>query len=205
MGWALEDMREEFRELVGDSSIEDVVCDDKLNKAYLYKFPTLVRPPELQTWWEFETQEGVDTYTPSDGFSSIPAYPAYANGYALNVKQNPALFYDEWPQYHNYPSRRPYDGLLYGGSLILRPVPDDVYQIKIQAWLRPSELVSPLDTPIKEEWGEVICYIAAREHLRKSDDKERLATVQEGLENALSQARDRTYTQKSSQCIMAKF
>lgn len=201
MAWTLEDLRDKLRNLTGRQDLSDAECDNALNNYYLYTFPMDVKPPELQTFWEFDTVSGTATYTPDDSYSSIPGNPTYVEGVKVKMWTNPGDFYDYWPQTAIFTPARPTSALLFGGSLTLAPTPNEAYEVKVLAWLRPTELVSNTDEPLKPEWGPCIAYGAAMEMLLDVDDPVRNQSVAAGFERHRSAAMDRYWSQQSGQCV----
>lgn len=61
---------------------------------------------------------------------------------------------------------RPNTVLFYDRIFRFFPVPDTVYQARIDAYFQPFALVNPTDVPIKPEWGEIIALGAALKILR---------------------------------------
>ncbi len=46
-------------------------------------------------------------------------------------------------------------------AFTLRPIPDQVYKIRLQGFINPTELLSGTDIPSLQEWGQLIAYGAA--------------------------------------------
>lgn len=68
--------------------------------------------------------------------------------------------------YHFNQVGRPTTCLFYARQFTLQPCPDNVYQVRIDAYLQPQELVNTTDVPIKNEWGEIIGIGAALKIVR---------------------------------------
>lgn len=65
--------------------------------------------------------------------------------------------------------------LYYDNQFIVRPVPDQPYQINIEAYSRPTALLSENQSPQLEEWWQYIAYGAAKKIL---EDRMDMETVQ---------------------------
>lgn len=61
---------------------------------------------------------------------------------------------------------RPNTCLFYGRQFTFFPTPDSTYQIRIDAYQQPPQLINPTDVPVKPEWGEIIAIGAAMKTLR---------------------------------------
>lgn len=62
-----------------------------------------------------------------------------------------------------YQAGKPQAMLFYDEKFIIRPVPDKVYQVQIEADIRPTELIQSTDVPELEQWWNYISYGAAKQ------------------------------------------
>jgi hypothetical protein len=107
-----------------------------------------------------------------DTITTIQDYGT-VDGYDLQICFDYKVFFEEWPTTATIANSRPYEALFYGGTLTLRPTPDDAYSVVIPSWVRPLELVNPTDTPTREEWGEAIAIGTAKTLAGQFGDAER--------------------------------
>lgn len=68
--------------------------------------------------------------------------------------------------YHFQNESVPYICLFYARQFIFYPTPDTIYQCRIDSYQQPQAMVNPTDTPIKQEWAELIACGAALKILR---------------------------------------
>lgn len=66
----------------------------------------------------------------------------------------------------DYGKSRPEALLYFNDRIKLRPIPDKVYKIEIQVYVRPSSLVNNTDEPYLAQMGEYLAYGAARKILQ---------------------------------------
>lgn len=108
---------------------------------------------------------------------------------------------------YRYVSRqvsRPTSMLFYNNYFILRPVPDAVYKVNIEAYSRPTQrLAADDDTPDVNQWWQYVAFGAAIKVLQDRQDVESIQNImpffkeQENLviyRTALDQAPERTGT-----------
>jgi len=62
--------------------------------------------------------------------------------------------------------------LYYHNTIILRPVPDQPYQINFEAYQRPTELLNMGQSPQLEEWWQYIALQSARKIFQDRMDME---------------------------------
>lgn len=81
-----------------------------------------------------------------------------------------------------YQVGRPYNLLLWKDEFTIRPVPDNVYLVEVEAYQTPSQFMMTNSHPVLNQWCQYIAYGAAREILRDRQDMEGVANLQEGFE-----------------------
>lgn len=64
-------------------------------------------------------------------------------------------------KYEGYQPNRPQGVLFFNNQFTFMPVPDQVYQIRMQGYIKPLQLTLTTDTPTLQEWGQLIAYGAA--------------------------------------------
>jgi hypothetical protein len=75
-------------------------------------------------------------------------------------------------KYQCYMGNRPQGIMFFNNEFTLRPVPDQVYQIHLQGYIKPNLLVNNSDKPLQEEWGPLIAYGASLEIFSDRGDME---------------------------------
>lgn len=96
------------------------------------------------------TGDGVGTIDYLTGAFTVTWTTAPANGADINA------------QYVPYVASRPTSLLYYNNEIILRPVPDQVYRISVQAQQKPTELMAAADFPDIQQWWQYIAYGTAK-------------------------------------------
>lgn len=110
---------------------------------------------------------GTIDYVTSDITVTFPVPPA--NGSTITV----------WANLYN--PGRPYNLLFWNNELTIRPVPDKVYTIEIEAYQTPSQFLALTDHPTINQWAQYIAYGAAIELLRERQDMEGVENLMEGF------------------------
>lgn len=160
MDWTLADIRTRIRRLTGKLStyqLTDAELDKYINNFYRNSLPVKLRSPHFDGWWEYTTVAGTDEVSLADTYLSIGA-PFTIEGIEYALSQNPTIFYGAWPESETYDQDEPYDALLFNRTVILRPPPDDAYDVKAKAIVKPTALVSPSDAPLDSSWGLLIAH-----------------------------------------------
>lgn len=81
-----------------------------------------------------------------------------------------------------YQPGRPYNMLFWNNELTIRPVPDNVYLIEVEAFQTPVQFMKTTDNPYLNQWGQYIAYGSAMEILRDRQDMEGVENLREGFE-----------------------
>ena len=88
----------------------------------------------------------------------------YATGaFSATFGTAPASTLTVYDKYIAYQGNRPQGCMFFENEFTLMPVPDQVYQIRMQGFIFPNTLTSDSDTPAQPEWGPLIAYGAALE------------------------------------------
>ena len=98
-----------------------------------------------------------------------------------------------------YQASRPGSVLYYKNKFVLRPVPDQVYTVNMEAYLRPSELLSTSQSPDLEQWWQYIAYSAAKKIFQDRMDAESLAFIEPELKKQELLVTRRTIVQQTEQ------
>ncbi len=80
-----------------------------------------------------------------------------------------------------YQTGRPYNLLFWNNEFTVRPVPDNVYMVEVEAYQTPVQFMQTTDNPILNQWAKYIAYGTAREILRDRQDMEGVANLEEGF------------------------
>ena len=105
-------------------------------------------------------QGGTGTVNTTTGAISVTFNTAPASGQKLRV------------QYEYWSTGRPAAGLWYERELVLRPVPDEVYPVKVKRTKIPTAFALDTDAPLYNDWGKLIAYGAAQDILRDYEGPE---------------------------------
>ncbi len=80
-----------------------------------------------------------------------------------------------------YQVGRPYNLLFWNNELTIRPVPDNVYLVEVEAYQTPSQFMNTQENPILNQWAQYIAYGTALEILRDRQDVEGVENLMEGF------------------------
>lgn len=122
---------------------------------------------------------------PSPPFPLTPQYCGTVNYVTTQITVNfpvaPAAgtMINVWAS--TYQVGRPYNLLFWNNEFTIRPVPDNVYLVEVEAFQTPSQFMMTTDNPILNQWSQYIAYGAASEILRDRQDMEGVANLQEGF------------------------
>jgi len=98
-----------------------------------------------------------------------------------------------------YQASRPTDIFFYNQQLVLRPVPQQVYQIELQIQQQPTDLIADGDQPELDEWYLFICSLASELIYTDFPDPEGMAYLKPILDQQRLIAQRRTLKQLSNQ------
>ena len=94
---------------------------------------------------------------------------------------------------------RPVDILFYNQQLVLRPVPQQVYQVELQISQQPTQLIVAGAAPELDEWYLLICSLAAKLIYTDFPDPEGMSYLQPILDEQVQWAQRRSLRQMGSQ------
>ncbi len=77
---------------------------------------------------------------------------------------------------------RPYNLLFWNNEFTIRPVPDNVYLVEVEAYQTPAQFMQTTNNPILNQWGQYLAYGAAMEILRDRQDMEGVENLREGFQ-----------------------
>ena len=104
-----------------------------------------------------------------------------------------------------YQVGRPNNLLFWNNEFTIRPVPDNVYMIELEAYQTPAQFMSTTDNPTLNQWAEYIAYGTARELLRERQDMEGVENLREGFERQESLVLERQAVEELFQPIITMF
>ena len=71
--------------------------------------------------------------------------------------------------------------VFWNNEITIRPVPDNVYLVELEAYQSPSQFLQTTDNPTINQFWQYIAYGAAREILRDRQDMDGLSNLEEGF------------------------
>lgn len=80
-----------------------------------------------------------------------------------------------------YQVGRPYNLLVWNSEITIRPVPDNVYLVEMEAFQTPSQFLMTTNNPTLNQWAQYIAYGTAMEILRDRQDIEGVKNLMEGF------------------------
>lgn len=116
----------------------------------------------------YDTDPGFPTtnyinYATGNFTITFPTAPA--SGIAINSQTVPTVI------------ALPQAVLFYDGAFTVRPVPDQPYKINMEAYIRPTELLSAGQSPELQEWWQYIAYGAAKKVFEDRMDMESVQMI----------------------------
>lgn len=100
-----------------------------------------------------------------------------------------------------YSEGKPTDVLFFQNAFYIRPVPDGVYRVQIEAFTRPTELLDNDQSPELAEWWQYISYGAAKKVFEDRMDHQSVAMIMPELKNQETLILRRTIMQQSDQRV----
>lgn len=80
-----------------------------------------------------------------------------------------------------YQTGRPYNLLFWNNEFTIRPVPDNIYLVEVEAYQTPVQFMMTTDNPQLNQWWQYISYGVAIEILRDRQDMEGVQNLMEGF------------------------
>ena len=121
--------------------------------------------------------------------------------YTINFLLAPDANEPIYAETYSYVASRPQYILFYNNEFTLRPVPDKVYPVQLEAYVRPTELLQNGDIPELEQWWQYIAYGAAKKIFEDRDDIESVARITPEFEEQESKVLRRTIMQLSNERV----
>jgi hypothetical protein len=79
-----------------------------------------------------------------------------------------------------YQTGRPYNLLWWNNEFTIRPVPDNMYLVEVEAYMTPVQFMQTTDDPQIKQWALYLSYLTAQEILRQRQDMEGVQNLEEG-------------------------
>lgn len=89
--------------------------------------------------------------------------------------------------------------LFFDNTFTLRPVPDKVYEVKLQVQVQPTPLAADGDEPIIKQWWQCLAYGAAKKILEASSNYEGVNNIMPEYERQLILVQRKTHRNKSKE------
>lgn len=119
----------------------------------------------------------IGTYTPNNGVGVLSGDGSGTINYTTGVftadfNKPPVSTVTIYAKYQGYQANRPQGVLFFQNQFTFMPIPDQVYQIRMQGYVKPLELSSNSQTPTLQEWGQLIAYGASLDIFADRGDME---------------------------------
>lgn len=98
-----------------------------------------------------------------------------------------------------YQTGRPYSLLFWNNEFTIRPVPKLIHKCEIEVYLTPVQFMLTTDSPILNQWVQYLGYLTAREILRRRQDLEGVANLEEGFKRQEGLVLERQATEEINQ------
>lgn len=99
-----------------------------------------------------------------------------------------------------YQPGRPYNVLFWKDFFIVRPVPDKVYKVELEAYQCAMQFTATTENPIIKQWWQYLSLGTAREILRDRGDVEGVENLREGFERQEALVLERQAIEEIGSC-----
>jgi len=89
--------------------------------------------------------------------------------------------------------------LYFEDKFILRPIPDMAYKVELEAYLRPTELLTTASMPELSQWWQYIAYGAAKKVFEDRMDMESIQLIMPEFKNQERLINRKTIVQQSNE------
>ena len=151
------------------------------------------------------TSDG-NLYTPNTEPAAAPTATLanntlnYVTGvYDITFDTAPAANEPVYIQASPYVAARPTSVLFFDNKFFVRPVPDQPYEVRIEIYARPTELLNAGQEPELEQWWQYIAFLAARKVLEDRTDFDTIAQIMPLLKEQEMLVERRTLTQQGNE------
>ena len=199
--------REQF---YGIYSIIESVVDTKLrgNGVATHFVGVLSQIPVLRNNVTFVSKDalgnGIKVY--DDGIGNLLPVGSgtinYLTGaYVLDFAIAPGLLQPIYSETLPYIAGQPLAVLYYNNTFTIRPVPDKVYPVNMEVYVRPTELLADIDHPELEEWWQYIAYGASKKIFEDRMDMDSVAQILPEFKQQERLCLRRTLVQQSNERV----
>ena len=119
--------------------------------------------------------------------------------YTLAFTVAPALAQPIYSQTVAYKPSIPTMILYFKNEIIVRPIPDKVYKIELQVYIRPTELLAAGSKPELEQWWQYIAYGASKKIFEDRTDLESVALLMPEFKQQENLVLNRTVEQQTKE------
>ena len=143
-----------------------------------------------------------DNALSAGGFGTIN----YVTGaFSATFATAPAATLTIYDKYQAYQGNRPQGCMFFENEFTLMPVPDQVYQIRMQGFILPATLLDDNDIPAQPEWGPLIAYGGALELFSDRGDTDAYNKYYPMLKRQENVALSRTIQEYTNQQSVPRF
>ena len=135
----------------------------------------------------------------SDGAVGTISY--LTGAYSLTFPVAPGSGEDVVAQTHVYNAGRPTAVMFEDHQFTFRPVPDKTYRVEVDAFRRPTELLSGTDVPDIAQWWQYIAYGAAKKVFEDRMDVESVEAIMPEFMRQRSLVLQKLVVQQSSERV----
>lgn len=174
-----------------DQPILDALTGQQTNLGRLI-VPTGTPPPPLSL---------TAPYTTDINFPSTDFINYLTTQYAVSFATAPAIGVRINAQVYQYVPSRPLSLLWYDNKFVVRPVPDQPYQISMEVYKRPTELIVSTQEPTMEQHWQYIAYGAARKVLQLRFDYDSVQLIEPEFRKQQELVLNKTVVQNTTQRV----
>ena len=176
---------------VGPNNSPLAMIDYPLNDAGIYNIgnlyvpgfaPTSTTIQDPNNYINYSTGQFVVTFKNSNNAITAPI-----NGSTINSQVVPQQ------------AAKPTSMLFFDGFFTLRPIPDHVYEVSMEVYIRPTELLNASQSPELQEWWQYIAYGAAKKVFEDRMDMESVQMIMTEFKKQETLILRRTIVQQTSQ------
>lgn len=198
--WSLADIQTEIRKLAGRPSTSnptDAQLNERIDRYIRFKLPAEVKFQLQRRFYNLTVTDGTGSYTFPADFQSFESL-AFVGDDPMEVFFDPTIFWNRWLIDSTETESKPQDLLIYDNDIVVRPVPDQSYTIRILGNKRLDEFTSAADTTSlagidgQEAWGEVVAYGVAIDLLVAGGEYDKAAGLKLFYDRVRSMAQDAT-------------
>ena len=136
-----------------------------------------------------------------DSSTSVGTINYKTGDYSFNFPAAPAANAKVEAQTFPYVASRPESILYFDNSFTVRPVPDKPYEVSMEVYVRPTELMATTDIPELEQWWQYIAYGAAKKIFEDRMDTESITKILPEFKQQERLALRRTISQQTNERV----